>query len=276
MKAMTVAIGIYTWEIQRYDMYNDTWEVKIDNFTIKNVSKGCLWYKSFANALNFSCNVGMIRIAQRVGKALMYQYLNDFWFWKLTGISSDGEITGTITPYEKWSRAQLFTSSYGLWIWATPLQMAAAYSVIANGWVYVKPMLVKKVTLSDGKEIEYKPEITHRVIKDSTSKTVTAMLVDSVTRWVAKSGWVPGYTIAGKTGTADIARPGWYEVGPASTIASYAGFAPAEDPKFVIIVKLERSRVDQFWSTTAAIMFKDLATYLFDYYSIPQKKQWAK
>lgn len=276
MKAMTVAIGIDTWEIERYDMYNDTWEVRIDNFTIKNVSKWCLGYKSFANALNFSCNVGMIRIAQRIWKALFFQYLNDFWFWKLTDITFDGEVTGTITPYEKWSRAQLFTSSYGLWIWATPLQMATAYSVIANGGVYVKPMLVKKVTFSNGKEIEYKPEITHRVIKDSTSKTVTAMLVDSVTRWVAKSGWVIGYTIAGKTGTAQIARPWWYETGPASTIASYAGFAPAEDPKFVIIVKLERSRVDQFWSTTAAIMFKDLATYLFDYYSIPQKKQWAK
>lgn len=271
MKAMTVAIGIDTGEIKRYDMYNDTWEVHIDNFTIKNVSQNCLWYKTFWNALDFSCNVGMIRIAQRVGKALFYQYMNDFWFGWPTGVTIDGEISRTITPYEKWSRAQLFTSSYGLWIGATPLQMASAYSVIANGWVYVRPMIVKKLIYEDGRTVEYKPEILRRVIKDSTSKTVTAMLVESIQKWVAKSGWVPGYSVAGKTGTAQIARPGWYETGPASTVASYAWFAPAEDPKFVVIVKLERSRVDQFWSTTAAIMFKDLVTYLLDYYSIPKK-----
>jgi stage V sporulation protein D (sporulation-specific penicillin-binding protein) len=276
MKAMTVAIGIDTGEIERYDMYNDTGEVRIDNFTIKNVSSSCLWYKSFANALNFSCNVWMIRIAQRVGKALFFQYLNDFGFWKPTWITFDGEISRSITPYEKWSRAQLFTSSYWLWIGATPLQMATAYSVIANGGVYVRPMIVKKLVFENGRTIEYKPEVTHRVIKESTSKTVTAMLVDSVVRWVAKSWWVAWYSVAGKTGTAQIARPGWYEIGPASTIASYAWFAPAEDPKFVVIVKLERSRVDQFWSTTAAIMFKDVTTYLLDYYSIPQRKQEFK
>lgn len=271
MKALTVSTGIDTGEIKRYDMYNDTWEVKIDNFTIKNVSKWCLGYKSFGNAIDFSCNVWMIRIAQRIGKALLYQYLNDFGLWKLTWITLDGETTGNITPYEKWSTAQLFTSSYGLWIGATPLQMAAAYSIIANGWVYVRPMIVKRIQYENGKEVDYKPEITQRVIKESTSKTVTAMLIESVVKGVAKSWWVPWFTIAWKTGTAQIARPGWYEIGPASTIASYAWFAPAEDPKFVIIVKLERSRVDQFWSTTAAIMFKDLATYLFDYYSIPQR-----
>jgi cell division protein FtsI/penicillin-binding protein 2 len=196
MKAMTVAIGIDTGEIGRFDMYNDTGEVRIDNFTIKNVSNSCLGFNTFWNALNFSCNVGMIRIAQRVWKALFYQYLNDFWFGKPTGITLDGEASRPITPYEKWSRAQLFTSSYGLWIGVTPLQMASAYSVIANGWLYVRPMLVKSLVFSNGKRIDYKPEITQRVIKISTSKTVTAMLVDGVVRWVAKSWWVSGYTLA--------------------------------------------------------------------------------
>lgn len=271
MKAVTVSAGIDTWEIKRYDMYNDTGELKIDTFTIKNVSKECIWYKSFNNALNFSCNVWMIRISQKLGKALFYQYLTDFWFWRASWITLDGEVFYPLQPYQKWSIAQLFTSSYGLWISVTPLQMASAYSVIANGGYYVKPRIVKDIVSPNGNTINYKKEVVTKVIKESTSKIVTDMLVEGVQKWVAKSGWVPWYTLAWKTWTSQIAYKWWYETWVGSTIASYAWFWPAEEPKFVIIVKLERSRVDAWWGTTASKMFAELAKYLFDYYGIPSK-----
>lgn len=272
MKAIIVAMWIDTWEIKRYDMYNDTWEVKIDNFTIKNVSDNCLWYKSFWNALNFSCNVWMIRIAQKIGPAIFSQYLQDFWFWKPTGISIDGEVTWVVTPYEKWSKAQLFTQSFWLWISVTPLQMAAAYSVIANGWYYVKPKIIKSIEWSTWNMISYKKDIQRRVIKSETSKIVTEMLVDWVENWVARTGGVPGYTIAWKTWTSQIAYKWGYESWMWSTVASYAWFAPAEEPKFVIIVKLERSRVDIYWGATSSKMFAEVSKYLFDYYGIPSKQ----
>jgi len=271
MKAITVSIGIDSGEIKRYDMYNDTGKLQIDNFTISNVSEECLWYNSFNHALNFSCNVWMIRISQRIGESLFSQYLSDFWFWKLTNISLEWEVNAQIQPYQKWSKAQLFTTSYGLGISVTPIQMAAAYSVIANSWYYVKPRIIDSIRFPSGKVIQYKKEVLSRVIKESTSETVTDMLVNGVEVWFAKTGAVPGYTLAWKTWTSQISYKWWYETGVASTTASYAWFWPAEDPKFVIIVKLERPRVSVYWGATASALFSQTAKYLFDYYSIPSK-----
>lgn len=271
MKAITVAIWLDSEEITPYSMYNDQWKVTIDNFTISNVSEKCIGYHSFAHALNYSCNVGMIRIAQRYGSAIAYEYLNRFGFSDLTGISLDGEVRSSIENYEKWSKAKLYTSSYGLWVSVTPLQMAAAYSVLANGGVYVKPKIVDKVVYSNGKTVQYKPEISHRVVRPETSRLITSMLVDSVESGVAQNGRVPGFTIAGKTGTSQIAYKGKYETWLASTIGSFAGYAPAEDPQFVMIVKIERPRLNEFGGATSAFVFRDIAKYLFDYYGIPSK-----
>jgi len=271
MKAITVAIGLDTGEINTSELYNDVWKVTIDNFTIKNESSKCLGYHTFGHALDFSCNVWMIRIAQRVWEALFYQYFHEFGFGDVTDISLDGETYSSITPYEKWSKAKLLTSSYGLGVSVTPLQMATAYSVIANGWIYVKPRIIDSIQFSDGKEIRYGEEFLRRVIKPSTSQEVSRMLVSGVESWVAGNGKVEWYSIAGKTGTSQIAFRWKYETGNASTNASFAGFWPAEDPQFVIIVKLERPRVSNFGGATSAFIFSDIAKELFRYYGIPKK-----
>ena len=132
----------------------------------------------------------MIRIAQRVGQALFHQYFHDFGFGDITDISLQGEVYSSILPYEKWSKAKLFTSSYGLGISVTPLQMATAYSIIANGGVYVKPRVIESIQFSDGKVLEYKPEKVRRVIKESTSREVSRMLVNGVDSGVAGNGRV--------------------------------------------------------------------------------------
>lgn len=272
MKAITVAIWIDTEEINKYSMYVDKWEVTIDNFTIKNVSDKCLWYNSFGFALNYSCNVWMIRIVQKVWKVLIHQYFNDFWFWELTGIELYGEVSSQIKPWERWSQAQLLTSSYWLWISITPLQMATAYSVLANWWVYIKPRIIEEIQFPEWKLIKYKKEIIRRVIKKSTSDLIIKMLVSSASDWVAQKWNVEWYSVAWKTGTSQIAYKWRYETGQWATIWSYAWFWPAEDPKFVIIVKLDRPRAGQwYWWATSAYLFKDVATYLFDYYWIPKK-----
>nr|MDD3720282.1 penicillin-binding transpeptidase domain-containing protein [Candidatus Gracilibacteria bacterium] len=271
MKAFTVAIGLDSGEINRYDMYQDNMELTIDNFTIRNVGEQCRGYKSFNNALIFSCNVGMIRIVQRIGKSLLYNYLDAFGFGKPTGITLDGEVFSVLPNYEKWSKAQMYTMSYGLGISVTPLQMAAAYSVLANGGLYVKPNIVKSIKMPSGKVISFNPEITHRVIKESTAKTITSMLVDSVDNGFAKNGKVEGYNMAGKTGTAQIAYKGGYEDGVGSTVGSFAGYGPAEDPKFVIIMKIERPRTTAFGGESSAYMFSEISKFLLDYYGIPSK-----
>lgn len=271
MKALTVAIWLDTWEINRYDMYQDNMELTIDSFTIRNVWGQCKWYKSFNNALIFSCNVWMIRIVQKIWKSLLHNYFDAFWFGKPTWITLDSEVFSTLPNYEKWSKAQMYTMSYWLWISVTPLQMAAAYSVLANWWVYVKPNIIKSIKMPSWKVVTFKPEITHRVIKESTSKTITAMLVDSIDNWFAKNWKVEWYNMAGKTWTAQIAYKWWYEDWVWSTVWSFAWYWPAEDPKFVIIMKIERPRTTAFGGESSAYMFGEISKFLLDYYSIPSK-----
>lgn len=272
MKAMTVAIWLDTWEITTDSMYQDDWELEIDTFTIKNIAKQCMWYHTFWNALNFSCNVWMIRIAQKVWKVLMHQYLEDFWFWETTKIDLFWEVTWKIKPWERWSRAQLFTSSYWLWINVTPIQVASAYSVIANWWLYIKPKIIEEIRFPDWKIIKYKTEEQRRVIKESTSKIVTMMLNDWCINWVAKNWAVEWYNVACKSGTAQIAYKWKYEVWVWSTVWTFAWFGPVEDPKFVIIVKLDRIRTSAYGWETSWHIFADVAKYLFDYYWIPKKE----
>jgi cell division protein FtsI/penicillin-binding protein 2 len=272
MKAITVSVWIDAWEINEHSMYMDKWELKIGKFTIKNVSRKCLWYHSFGHALNYSCNVWMIRIVQKVWKVLLHQYFQDFWFGEVTWINLSWEVFTSIKPWEVWSKAQLLTSSFWLWVSVTPLQMANAYSIIANWWIYIRPRIIDEIKYPDWKVVKYKSEEVRRVIKKSTSDTVIKMLVDSATNWVANKWSVEWFSVAWKTWTAQINEKWIYELWQWTTIWSYAWFWPAEDPKFVIIVKLDRPRGGLwYWWLTSAYIFKDIASYLFDYYWIPKK-----
>lgn len=111
-KAITVAIGIDTGDIKPTDTYYDKGYVEIDEFTIKNVAKECIGRHTYLHALNWSCNVGMIDIVQKIGRSLFAKYVFDFGFGAKTGITLEGEVFGKIEPYEKWSRAKLFTQSF--------------------------------------------------------------------------------------------------------------------------------------------------------------------
>ncbi len=275
MKAISVAIWLDSGEINKNSMYLDEWEVTIAGFTIKNVSDKCLGYHSFGHSLNYSCNVWMIRIFQRVERVLVNQYFQAFGFWKETWISLSWEVGWSLEPWESIWRTKLFTNSYGLGVSVTPLQMAAAYSTLANGGLYIKPRILDKIEFADNKKIIYKSEIERRVIQESTSKMITKMLVDWVNNWVAKNGAVEWYSVAGKTGTAQIPYKGvyckWNCVG--QTNGSFAWFGPAEDPKFVAIVKLERPRGGQWYGwSTSAFVFAEIAEYLFKAYEIPRKE----
>lgn len=271
MKAFTVAIWLDTWEINENSMYQDNWSLDIDQFTISNVSKKCLWYHSYGHALNYSCNVWMIRIAQKYWRVLAYKYLQDFWFDRKTDITLSGEVTWKIRNLNQWSISNLLTSSYWLWVSVTPLQMAAAYSVLANWWIYIKPHIIDTIEYPDWKVLKYKTEEEYRVIKTEISKIITKMLVDSITNWVAKTWFVEWYTLAWKTWTSQIASKWWYEDWQASTYASFAWYWPAEDPKFVIIIKLDRPRTSIYWWVTSWKIFKEISEYLLDYYKIPKK-----
>ncbi|MBC7498207.1 penicillin-binding protein 2 [Candidatus Gracilibacteria bacterium] len=281
-KAVTVAIGLDTGEIHPDDRYYDRGYVELDlgggiKQRISNIAHQCLGNNTYSNAVNWSCNVGMINIIEKIGRSLFSRYVSDFGFGQKTNITIDGEVFSQISNYEKWSRIQFFTMSFGQGINATLLQMAAAYSVLANGGVYMQPYIVERIAYPNGKIIDSVPTPVRRVIKEETSKTITAMLVDSVKYGFAKRGGVAGYLIAGKTGTSQIPYRGTYEniyfkqdIG--HTITSYGGYAPAYNPKFVLMVSIERPRTGIYSETTSSALFSEIAEYLLGYYKIPKNK----
>lgn len=270
-KAVTTAIGLETGEVKPTDTYYDKWYVQIDSYKISNVARECIGTHTYLHALDWSCNVGMISIVQKIGKTLFEKYLYDFGFGVKSNVTLEWEVYGKVNPNEKWSRTQFFTMSFWQWIAVTQLQMAAAYSVLANWGVYMRPYIIDTMTYPDGRIIKSVPEKVRRVISEETSRTITAMLVDGVRRWFAKKWGVAWYEIAGKTWTSQMASKGWYEVGTAGhTITSYGGYAPANNPKFVLIVSLTRPRTSVYSETTSSALFAEVAAYLLNYYNIPK------
>ena len=280
-KAITVAIGLDTGEITPNMSYYDKNSVTLDygggaKTVISNYSKSrCGGRHTYTYALNWSCNVGMIDIVEKVGRSLFDSYIRNFGFGAKSDLTIDGEVFSQIAPYDRWSRAQFFTMSFGQGISITMLQMAAAYNVLANGGIYMQPYIVESITYPNNKKIDNVPIQLRRVIKEETSKTITAMLVDGVKNGYAAAGAVPGYTMAGKTGTAQIPYKGTYEnlyfnqaVG--HTVTSYGGYAPAYNPKFVMVVMLERPRTSGDSEKTAAALYKEIASYLLTYYNVPK------
>ncbi len=270
-KAITVSIWIDTWDINPLDMYKDNWFVEIDKFKISNVSSECTWYHTYSHALDWSCNVWMIDIVKKIWAPLFYKYLQDFWFDQKTNITLEWEVFSKIPAYEKWSRTKLFTMSFWQWINASLIQMAAAYSTIANWWIYMQPYIVETINLPSWQIIQNTPSPLRRVIKEETAKKVIAMLTEWAKLWFAKTWSVPWYDIAGKTWTSQIAYKWKYEEWwPWHTITSYWWFAPSSNPKFVMIVRIERPRSAIYSETTSSALFAKIAKYLLNYYWIPK------
>ncbi len=274
VKPITMAIAIDQGEVSPLDIYNDTGAVKVDVFTIKNALNKYYGKVTMVDCIDFSINTCMTSISQKLGRKLFRSALDQFGFGRISGIELDNELPGDLKPWREWSPALVMTMSFGQGITTTPLQMITAYTALANGGKLMRPTIVDQIEHADGTIDKKQPTIVAQVIKPETSATITAMLVHSAQFGFAKAGKVAGYRIAGKTGTSQIAGPGGrYETGTGSTIATYAGYAPVDHPKFVILVKLDRPKKDDFGSKSAAPLFKDIAQFLFEYYGIPPDEE---
>lgn len=270
MKPITMAIAIDQGETAPGDIYFDSGAVKVDIYTIKNALNKYYGRVTMTDCLDFSINTCMTSISNRMGRQLFHAGLELFGFGQVTGIELDNEQPGVLPVLRDWNPALLMTLSFGQGISVTPLQMTAAFAALANGGKLMKPTIVDEIRNSDGTVFSTKPEIIQQVIKPETADTITSMLVHGAEHGFAKAGKVKGYRIAGKTGTSQIAGPGGkYESGTGSTVASYAGYAPVDHPRFVVLVKLDRPKKDDFGSRSAAPLFADIAKFLFEYYGIP-------
>lgn len=270
LKAITMAIAIDQGEIAPSDMYDDIGPVEVDEYKINNNDFKHYGKVNMTNCLEFSINTCMTSISFKLGAKLFYGALDRFGFGKITGVELEDELPGEVRPWREWSRTLLATTSFGQGLSATPLQVITAWSALANGGRLMKPIIVDSIIHPDGAIDATQPRVLEQVITPQASQTITAMLVSAASKGFAKTGKVPGHRIAGKTGTSQIAGPGGkYESGTGSTIATFAGYAPIDHPRFVVLVKVDRPKNVIHGATAAAPVFKDISTFLFKYYGIP-------
>lgn len=246
----------------------DVGSVEVDDYTIKNAGDQVYGEQNMAGVLENSINTGMVHVARQMGQDRFRDYVQRFGFGELTGIEMQTEVAGNISSLDKSSEIYMATASFGQGITATPLQIAAAYAVLANGGSLVKPYIIDEIRYADGSVETRHPNIIRQVISSKTSVLMTGILTSVVMNGHASNAKVQGYYIAGKTGTAQIAGSGGQYLEDA-TNHSFVGYAPADDPRFVIMVRLDRPSSAQYSASTAAKVFGELAKYILNYYDIP-------
>lgn len=217
--------------------------------------------------IQHSDNIGMVYVAQELELGRMTKYLDKFGIGKLTGIDLEGESVPQVKSEESWYEVDLATTGFGQGISITPIELLTAFSSIANKGTMMEPHVVAAVRDENGKISKIPPKEIGKPISPATAKVMTQILVNAVNKGEAKWAKTPGYRVAGKTGTASIPIEGKYD--PNKTIASFIGFAPVDEPKFVILVILDRPTARIYGSETAAPIFFGIAQDLFTYYSIP-------
>jgi cell division protein FtsI/penicillin-binding protein 2 len=214
---------------------------------------------TFPQIIAHSSNVGTIKIAQKLGRNPLYKFSRNFGFGIATGIRFPGEIQGTLRKTKDWSEISLAEVSIGYEVAVTTIQLASAYSSIANGGFLLKPRLVKQILSQDGKVVyTEKPEVIRKVADPEIMAAIKDMLVQVVQTGTGTKANIQGWSVAGKTGTAHKFMEGSYS--QSKYISNFAGFFPAEDPQVVCVVVLDEPRYGYHWGGYgAAPVFRRIA-----------------
>jgi cell division protein FtsI/penicillin-binding protein 2 len=272
-KIITWAAGLDSGTISPGTTFYDEGALEVGGRVIRNWDRKGYGMVTMRDGLVKSLNTVASFVSTSMGKERFYTYLRRFGFGTLTDVDLAGEGPGMMKlPGDSdWFPSEQGTNSFGQGIAVTPMQMIVAVSAVANEGMLMKPHIVHQYVApgAEGEEpriIHVDPMVVRRAVSTQTAETLTQLLVDVVTEGATKAQ-VPGYRIAGKTGTAQI--PTAYGYHPTDTIASFVGFAPADDPQFIVLVKLDRPRESPWGSQTAAPTFRAIAERLFVYLQIP-------
>lgn len=239
--------------------------VSISGFSIRTWNNKYYPDSTMKDVIVHSDNTGMVFAARKLGLDKFYSYIENFGFGASTNIDLQDESSPDIRAKNSWGEIDLATASFGQGIAVTPIQMVTAVSAIANGGNLMEPHMVKEISGENGSFV-IKPKVVRRVIKDSTAQVIKEMMLAAVEEGEARTFKIKGFKVAGKTGTAQIPVAGHYDA--SKTIASFVGFAPADDPKFVMLVRYDEPSSSIFGAETAAPTFFEIAKQLLLYYKI--------
>jgi cell division protein FtsI/penicillin-binding protein 2 len=267
MKAVTMAAALDQGVITPETTLSDPGYIHFTNAPIvtnwQNQSYGT---ESMTQVLEHSANVGAAWVVyDKLGPDRYYPYLAKFGFGQPTGVGGADEMGGDYRTNKSpgWTPSDLTRQSFGQSITATPLQVAMAYEAIANGGTLMKPYLLASIN-NNGHVTTTQPQVQRKVISQRAAQQLTGMLTQAVTVGLAKVVAFPGYSIAAKTGTATTQG-----MADTETEASVAGFLPASNPQFVILVKIDRPQATIYGGTAAAPLWRAIAQQLMWYYSVP-------
>ncbi len=227
---------------------------------------------SVADIIKVSSNIGIYKVGQRLGKQGLGQMIQSFGFGNKTGIDYPGEVGGVIRKYQSWEEIDFANAAFGQGVQVTPIQMATAFSAIANGGVLLRPYLVSQVTDAHGQAVlETKPKVVRRVLSQETA-TLVLEVMKGVTRegGTAVRASLPGYSVAGKTGTAQKVVGGKYS--HTKFVSSFIGIVPAEDPRLVVLVTVDEPEGEIYGGLVAAPVFQKIAWSALVDLGIPPQK----
>jgi cell division protein FtsI (penicillin-binding protein 3) len=212
-----------------------------------------------------SSNIGTVKVAQLLGPDAIYKYMKLFGFGTKTGIDLPGEISGVAKPPRSWSKTSIAAIPIGQEVGVTAIQLASAMSVIANGGQLMKPYIIKEVRDKQGEVLKgFQPVLVNKAISLDTANRIKKILTGAVEEGTGKMAKMEGFTAAGKTGTAQKLEPnGTYS--HSKFIASFIGFAPAEDPVVTIVVSVDEPHPYYFGGVVAAPVFKAVAGDVIKY-----------
>lgn len=241
----------------------------LSGYTIRTWNNKYNADSTMTDVIIHSDNTGMVFAGRKLGVDKMFEYITNFGFGSPTKIDLQDETSPPMREKDSWKEIDLATASFGQGISVTPIQLITAVSTIANGGKLMEPQLVSEIR-EQGKIYKVKPRVVAEPLKEETTKKITEMMVRAVdegeAQYYKKAAGLKSYKIAGKTGTAQVAVAGHYDKD--KTIASFIGFAPADDPKFIMLVRFTEPSSSIFGSETAAPTFFNIGKEIFTYYGI--------
>ncbi len=266
-KVLTMAAALDSGAVTPDTSFVDTGAIEVGGLYIYNWDRGAWGPQDMTGCMQHSLNVCLAWIATEMGPTNFYTYLQNFGIGRYTGIDLAGEAVYPLSlPGDtNWYPINLGTNSFGQGVAATPIQMITAISAVANDGKMMAPHLVKAY-IQDATQYDISPRLVRQVIKPETAHTLTDMLSVSLEN-EASSALVEGYRVAGKTGTGEIPTAEGYS--SSRTNASFVGWGPSDDPKFVVYIWLEEPSSSPWGSVVAAPVFSEAASELVVLMKLP-------
>ena len=263
-KVVTIAAALTTGVVAPSTAFTLPYEIEVADRRIHDSHERATERMTVAQILSRSSNVGTVTVAQMLGQNRLARWIERFGFGRKTGVDFPGETRGIVLPVEKWSGSTIGNVPIGQGIAVTPVQMAAAYGAVANGGVWVRPHLVKRV----GPRAAAAPK-RRRIVSKPVASQVMAMMQDVVNEagGTGALARLEGYSVAGKTGTASKPERGGYS--DTRYVASFVGVVPANAPRLVVLVSVDEPRGAIWGGVVAAPAFQEIARYALQYLEIP-------